>query len=174
MIQSGDAEQQLMTALYRDHGAAVLRFVLRYVDGDRQRAEDVVQETMLRAWRHLDALAAHRGDPRPYLLTVARNVLTDHWRAADRRPRLVDDDRFRAAAPSAEDIDSAVDAWIVAAALQRLTPEHRGVVRALHYEGRTVAETARLFGVPEGTIKSRSYYAVRALRAAFEEMGVVR
>lgn len=174
MNQEGDAEQQLMTALCRDHGAAILRFVSRYVDGDGQRAEDVVQETLLRAWRNLDALAVHRGNPRPYLLTVARNVLTDQWRAAARRPRLVDDDRFLAAVPSAEDIDSAVDAWLVAAALRRLTPEHRDVVRALHYEGRTVAETARLFDVPEGTVKSRSYYAVRALRAVFEEMGVVR
>jgi RNA polymerase sigma-70 factor (ECF subfamily) len=174
-VQRGaEPERQLMSALYRDHAAAIHRFVMRYVDGDEQRAEDVVQETLLRAWRHMDALTVGRGDPRPYLLTVARNVLTDQWRAASRRPRLVDDAEFLAAVPSAEDIDAAVDGWLVAAALTKLTPEHRDVVRALHYEGRTVAETALLFGVPEGTVKSRSYYAVRALRTVFEEMGVVR
>lgn len=174
MGSGNEAERELMTALYRDHGSAIHRFVLRYVDGDAQRAEDVAQETLLRAWRHLDALTVHRGDPRPYLLTVARNVLTDQWRAAARRPRLVDDERFLAAVPSADDIDAAVDGWLVGAALERLTPAHRDVVRSLHYEGRTVAETARRLGVPEGTVKSRSYYAVRALRAVFEEMGVLR
>ncbi|SDY91034.1 RNA polymerase sigma-70 factor, ECF subfamily [Modestobacter sp. DSM 44400] len=174
MPERDDDGRQLMTDLCQDHAEVVFSFVLRYVDGDRQRAEDVVQETLLRVWRHRDGLDDRRGNVRPYLLTTARNVLTDQWRAAQRRPRLVSDETTLAAAPSGEDIDAAVEGWLVAEALQRLTPAHRDVVRALHYEGRSVADTARLLGVPEGTVKSRSYYAVRALRAAFEEMGVIR
>lgn len=169
----GSADQRLMTALYAEHADALFSFVRRYV-ADRQRAEDVVQETLLRAWRHLDRLDVHSGNPRSYLFTVARNVLTDQWRSEQRRPRLVSDDQAVAAVPDDGDIDAAVEGWVVAEALRRLTAEHRQVVQALYYEGRTVADTANRLGIPVGTVKSRCYYAVRALRAAFQEMGVLR
>ncbi len=162
-----------MRGLYEQHVDVVFAFVLRYVP-DRQAAEDVVQETMLRAWRHLDRIDPVRGSPRPYLLTVARNVITDLWRAGERRPRLVNDDAALARAPSDDEVDRVVEAWSIADALGRLSPEHRAVVQALFFEDRSVADAAARLGVPEGTVKSRSYYAVRALRAACEEMGVLR
>jgi len=162
-----------MTALYAEHAGALFRFVLRYAS-DHQRAEDVVQETLLRAWRHLDELDRRGGNPRAYLFTVARNVLTDMWRAEQRRPSLVGADHALVRIPSEENIDAAIEGWLVAEALRRLTPEHRAVVQALYYGGQSVAEAAQTLGVPPGTVKSRSYYAVRALRAAFEEMGVLR
>ena len=67
-----------------------------------------------------------------------------------------------------------MEGWLVRAALDRLSAEHRQVVESVYYDGRTVADTARRLSVPEGTVKSRAYYAVRALRAVFEEMGVLR
>jgi RNA polymerase sigma-70 factor (ECF subfamily) len=166
-------QDRLLTALYEQHGDALLAFVQRYVP-DRGSAEDVVQETLLRTWRHIDRVDIHTGNPRAYLFTVARNVLTDQWRAARARPRLVGDEGAVAAVPSDEDVEAAVERWTVGEALQRLTPEHRAVVQALYFDGRTVAETAHQLGVPAGTVKSRSYYAVRALRSALEEMGVLR
>ncbi len=172
-VRDGGSARQLMAQLYRDHAAALFAFALHYADGDRQRAEDVVQETLLRAWRTWGTLDGHR-NPRPYLFTVARNVLTDQWRAARRRPQLVADEVALAAHPSPEVLDGVEDGWLVGDALRRISPEHRAVVHALYYEGRTVAEAARVLGVPEGTVKSRSYYAVRALRAALEGNGVVR
>lgn len=162
-----------MRALYAQHADVLLGFVLRYTP-DRSAAEDVVQETMLRAWRNLDRIDPARGSPRPYLLTVARNVLTDRWRASERRPRLVSDDRALGCAPTDDDVDQALDGWLIHEALSRLTAEHAAVVRALFFDDQSVAAAAVALGVPQGTVRSRSYYAVRALRAAFEEMGVTR
>ncbi|PYC66783.1 RNA polymerase subunit sigma, partial [Streptomyces tateyamensis] len=76
-----------MRALYRDHAGPLLGFVLHLVGGDRQRAEDVVQETLLRAWRHADQLDPNAGSLRPWLVTVARRIVIDgHRRAAARPP----------------------------------------------------------------------------------------
>lgn len=169
-----DREQvQLLTALFEQHGDALLAFVRRYVP-DHGSAEDVVQETMLRTWRHVDRLDPETGNLRAFLFTVARNVLTDRWRAEQSRPRLVSDEAAVAALPSDEDVESAVERWTVAEALQRLTPEHRAVIQGLYFEGRSVADVAARLGVPAGTVKSRSYYAVRSLRAVLEEKGVLR
>lgn len=162
-----------MTALYEEHAGVLFAFVMRYVDS-RAQAEDVVQETLLRAWRHVDRIDGTKGDPRAYLMTVARNVLTDQWRAARSRPRLVPGEPDEARLPSGDEVDAALERWLVGEALARLTPEHRSVVQSLYYDGRTVNETAAALGVPAGTVKSRSYYALRALRTVFEEMGVVR
>lgn len=85
------SDEQLMTALHDAHAGALFAFALRYVD-DRDHARDVVQETLLRAWRNLDKIDPEHTNPRAYLFTVARNLLTDQWRAAQHRPRLVNDD----------------------------------------------------------------------------------
>lgn len=166
-------EQRLMTSLHDEHAGRLYAFVLRYVH-DRDLACDVVQETLLRAWQHLDELDSRRGDTRSYLFAVARNLITDQWRAAQRRPRLVHNDEALDAASAPDQLDAALTGWLVTDALGRLTPEHRAVIEALYYRGSTVAAAAGELGLPEGTVKSRSYYAVRALRAIFEEMGVLR
>lgn len=148
-------------------------FVGRLVD-DPAKVQDVVQETMLRAWRNLDAIDPRLGDPRSYLFTVARNVVIDQWRADQRRPRLVADDRAPAAEAVEDGLDARVDTWMVHQALERLSDEHRAVIDRLYYAGATVNETAHLLGIPPGTVKSRAYYAVRMLRTAFDEMGMTR
>jgi len=166
-------DEELMTALYTEHYAVLLGFISRYVH-DRHRAEDLVQETLLRAWKHIDHLDTEPGRTRSYLLTIARNVVTNAWRAEQRRPHLVSDEAAVASVPSADNVDQLVEGWLVAEALERLSPDHQAVVRALYYEGQSVAGAAHALSVPEGTVKSRAYYAVRALRTAFEEMGVLR
>jgi RNA polymerase sigma-70 factor, ECF subfamily len=167
------SDEELMTALYTEHYAVLLSFISRYVH-DRHKAEDLVQETLLRAWRHIDHLDTEPGRTRSYLLTIARNVVTNAWRAEQRRPHLVQDEAAVAAMPSADNVDQLVEGWLVAEALERLSAEHQAVVRAMYYEGQSVADAARQLSVPEGTVKSRAYYAVRALRTVFEEMGVLR
>ena len=165
-------EEELMTALYTEHYGVLLGFISRYVH-DRHRAEDLVQETLLRAWRHIDHLDTDLGRTRSYLLTIARNVVTNAWRAEQRRPHLVADEPAVAAVPSADNVDQLVEGWLIAEAMNRLSADHQAVVRAMYYEGQSVADAARLLSVPEGTVKSRAYYAVRALRTVFEEMGVL-
>lgn len=166
-------DQRLMTVLHDQHAGALYAFALRYVD-DRDQARDVVQETLLRAWRHLDKLDPEHTDPRAYLFTVARNLLTDQWRASQRRPHLVHDDVRLEAQPAPDELDDVIQGWLVSAALDRLTPQHRQVIEALYYRGNSVASAAADLGLPEGTVKSRTYYAMRALRAIFEEIGVTR
>jgi RNA polymerase sigma-70 factor (ECF subfamily) len=166
-------DEELMTALYTEHYAVLLSFISRYLQ-DRHRAEDLVQETLLRAWRHIDHLEPDPARTRSYLLTIARNVVTNAWRAEQRRPHLVADEAAVEAVPSTDNVDQLVEGWLVAEAIERLSADHRAVVQAMYYEGQTVADAARKLSVPEGTIKSRAYYAVRALRQAFEEMGLLR
>jgi len=166
------ADDELIRLLADEHGGALYAFCVRFT-GDRQRAEDVVQEVLLRAWRQLGSLGPEHGPVRPWLFTVARNLLTDQHRAAAARPRLVcDEPALSGAAVATDEIDRAVESWAMADALRRLTPEHRDVLVQSYWHGRSVADTARVLGIPAGTVKSRTYYAVRALRLALEEMGV--
>jgi RNA polymerase sigma-70 factor (ECF subfamily) len=165
-----DADAELVRLLHAEHAGAVYAFCVRWT-GDAQRAEDVVQEVFLRAWRSLSTADLQTRPVRPWLLAVARNLLTDLHRAQGSRPQIVDDAGL-AQVPAPDELDRAVESWQVAAALQRLSPEHREVLVHSHWMGRSVAETAALLGVPPGTVKSRTYYALRALRLVLEEKGV--
>jgi RNA polymerase sigma-70 factor (ECF subfamily) len=165
-----DADAELVRLLHDEHAGAVYAFCVRWT-GDAQRAQDVVQEVFLRAWRNLSTADLQTRPVRPWLLAVARNLLTDLHRAQGSRPQLVDDAGL-AQVPAPDELDRAVESWQVAAALQRLSPEHREVLVHSHWMGRSVAETAALLGVPPGTVKSRTYYALRALRLVLEETGV--
>lgn len=164
-------DDQLVRMLYGEHSGPLYAFCLRWT-GDVQRAEDVVQEVFLRAWRNLSRVDLSTQPARPWLMAVARNVLTDQHRAQRSRPVTTDDEAALASIPAVDELDRAVESWQVATALQRLTPEHREVLVHAHWMGRSVAETAAVLGIPPGTVKSRTYYAVRALRLALEEMGV--
>ena len=165
------AEDELMRALHNDHAGALWSYALQLTGGDRSRAEDVVQETLLRAWRHISVLEDSQGSARAWLFTVARNIVIDEWRT--KRSHL----EFAVAevpevASQNDRTDQLLQSWVVAEAVTKLSPEHRAVLRECYYRGRPVAEAARLLGIPEGTVKSRTHYALRALRLALEEMGV--
>src|SRR4029450_13640075 len=140
-------DEELMTALYTEHYAVLLSFVLRYVH-DRHRAEDMVQETLLRACKHPDRLDTDQGRTRSYLLTIARNVVTNAWRAEQRRPHLVGDEAAVNAVPSADNVDQLVEGWLVAEALERLSAEHQAVGRAMDHEGQSGAGGGRGVGGP--------------------------
>src|SRR5258705_12975467 len=79
-------DEELIRALHAEHGDALFVHALRLCDGDRQRAEDLVQETLLRAWRHPEALDPDRGSARAWLFTTARHLAIDAWRR--REPRV--------------------------------------------------------------------------------------
>ena len=149
--------------LFDEHGRSVLAYATR-LTGDRAAAEDVVQETFLRAWKNADKLDEGHGSVRGWLLTVARNIVTDRARARAARPTEVNDVGNRTTV-DADHSESVVNSIVVLDALDKVSSEHREVLVELYYNGRSVAETATALGVPPGTVKSRSYYALRALRA---------
>jgi RNA polymerase sigma-70 factor (ECF subfamily) len=165
------AGDELLRTLYAEHAGPLLGYVIKLTDGDRQRAEDVVQETLLRAWRHPESLDPSRGSLRPWLWTVARNIVVDAARARRARPQEVAEDAL-AVIPVEDQIDQALLSWEVAEALSTLSDDHRAVLVETYYRGRTVAEAAEVLGIPAGTVKSRAFYALRALRLALEERGI--
>jgi RNA polymerase sigma-70 factor, ECF subfamily len=166
-------DEERLTALFDEHGGPLFAYALQLSAGDRQRAEDVVQETLLRAWRHPEALTPERGSARAWLRTVARNIAFDAYRARRARPREVSIELADRVADPADAIDRALEAWIVAEALESLTLAHRQVLIETFYRGGSVAEASVALGVPPGTVKSRTFYALRALRVALVEQGVL-
>jgi RNA polymerase sigma-70 factor (ECF subfamily) len=146
-----DSEVALMQALHEEHAAALWGYVVRLTGNDRARTEDVVQETLLRAWRHSSVLDGSQGSVRAWLFTVARNIVVDEWRARRIRPELTMADPPEA--PGTGDrTDELLLSWVVADALTRLSEEHRAVLVECYYRGRSVAETASLLCIPAGSV----------------------
>ena len=166
------AEERLRR-IYAEHGAALLAFATRACGGDRQRAEDVVQEVLVRAWRHPEVSEGGPQGERAWLITVARNVAIDAFRAQRARPTEVGGAALDAVAalPGDDELDRAVEAWTVAAALDALPPHHRDVLVETFFRGRSVAEAEQVLGIPAGTVKSRAFHALRSLRRILVEGG---
>jgi RNA polymerase sigma-70 factor (ECF subfamily) len=166
-------DEDAVAALYREHGAALRRFAVGAVGS--ARAEDLVQEAIIRVWRQSPPATQSL---RAYLYRTVRNLIVDQHRLAARRPHTVasleaNPDGF-AVAVDAERFDELLDRVVMEEALARLTPEHRQALVAVHYRRLSVAEAALELGVPAGTVKSRCFYALKALRSALDEMGVDR
>jgi RNA polymerase sigma-70 factor (ECF subfamily) len=168
-----DQDAELLRAIFAEHGDALYAHALRLASGDRQKAEDLVQETLLRAWRHPEALDPDRGSVRAWLFTTARNLAIDSWRRRSVRVGEVITDSPPEPATD-DETDRTVEGWLIAEALGRLSPVHREVLVECFYQGRSVAEAAARLGVPPGTVKSRTHYALRSLRLVLEEMGVTQ
>ena len=161
----------LLRAMHDAHGQSLLRYVLRLTRGDMPFAEDVVQESLLRLWRKPEVLAQPSESVRAWLFTVARNQVIDDRRSARFGRELRTDNVPEP--PPADAIGPAVDKWLLADALKSLSAEHRTAIVRAYYLGQTVADIAEKEGIPAGTVKSRLHYALRALRDALQEKGVV-
>lgn len=151
---------------YSAHAAELYGFAVRSL-GDAGLAEEAVQETFLRAWRAGDRFDPQIGSLRTWLFAILRNVVIDLGRARAARPTVADG----AVEPTVEPFDEALLAWQIEEAMRRIGEQHRRVLVETYYRGRPYAEVAEELGVPEGTVKSRVYYGLRALRVVLEEMG---
>ncbi len=159
-----------MRALHDEHASALWSFALRLTGGDHARAQDVVQEAMMRAWRHPEVLDPDRGSVRGWLFTTARRIVIDEWRRSEVRPTVYTDQVPETISP--DGVDAALQAWLIQDALAALSPAHRDVLVECFLHGRSVADAAHVLGIAPGTVKSRTHYALRALKLALEEMGV--
>jgi RNA polymerase sigma-70 factor, ECF subfamily len=148
------ADEEFVAALYAEHGRALLRYALHLTRGDRQHAEDLVQETIIRAWRHLDRLAGRLA--RPWLFATARSLAADEYRARRRNPAP-------AAMPTVHDPDRELVYRDIADAFASLSPEQRSILTAC-YAILSVEDTAATLGITPGNV-------LRALKHALEERG---
>jgi RNA polymerase sigma-70 factor (ECF subfamily) len=151
---------------YAAHAGELYGFAVRSLD-DAGLAEEAVQETFLRAWRAGERFDPEIGSLRTWLFAILRNVVIDLGRARAVRPRVAEG----GIEPSVEPLDDALLSWQVEEAMRRIGDDHRRVLVETYYRGRPYAEVASELGVPVGTVKSRVYYGLRALRIVLEEMG---
>jgi RNA polymerase sigma-70 factor (ECF subfamily) len=163
------SDADLLRALHDEHAAALWAYTVRLTGGDRGRAQDVVQETLLRAWRTPDVLAQSRGSVRGWLCTVARRIVIDEWRANRHRGEQLTAEVPEL--PVSDEANAIVERAAVLDALRVLSPEHRAVLVECYYRGASVNEAAERLGIAPGTVKSRTHYAMRALKLALEERG---
>jgi RNA polymerase sigma-70 factor (ECF subfamily) len=168
-------DEKRLRAEYSKHSGTLLAHVRGLIRGDRQHAEDIVQETFLRLWQNPPVLAETRTSVRAWLFTVASRIVIDRWRRA-RLVEVSDDGAatlLAATSLSDDEMDQVLTRWLVHDALNSLSPNHRAVIIEMYYRGQSLADTARALGVPVGTVQSRRHYAIRALRLALEERGLV-
>jgi RNA polymerase sigma-70 factor (ECF subfamily) len=169
LVASGDRDEPLVE-LYRRYARRVYGLGLHLLR-DAGLAEDLVQETFVRLWRSAARFDPGRGTVRAFVFTIARRAAVDLWRrrrglsvAADDGPeQAVDDDAFDALLVSLE----------LREALDDLTPKHREVLE-LHYRADlTQQQIAERLEIPLGTVKTRTYHALRALKQRLEERDVL-
>jgi RNA polymerase sigma-70 factor (ECF subfamily) len=165
-----ESEEQRFIGIVSTHRAPLLNYTLRLVNGDAGRAEDVVQETFVRAWRRIERLTPDQGSVNAWLRRVAYNVAIDGHRMRRVRPdevELAPED-----AALREDVDHADGVLMeiaVAQLLESVWPEHRDVLVEVYLHDRTATQAAAVLGIPVGTVKSRLHYALRMLRETMPE-----
>jgi RNA polymerase sigma-70 factor, ECF subfamily len=158
-----------IAGFYDLHGAELYRFSYRMLQ-DRHRAEEAVQDTFVRAWKHSDKWNGALGSQRTWLFSIAHNVCIDAIRARSSRPAL--------AHPSVENtestepsLESAMDSWLVEEALRRIREDQRVAIVETYLKGKSYSEVAAATGANEATLRSRVFYGLKALRLALEELG---
>jgi RNA polymerase sigma-70 factor (ECF subfamily) len=161
------ADERGLTAAFTAHGGELFGYARRSL-GDAGLAEEAVQETFVRAWRARDRFDPSLGGIRAWLFAIERRIIIDL--ARKRAVRSID--RLPYERPTENtDLEEAMRGWLVEEALRRIRPEHRAVVVEIYFRGRPSSEVADLLGIPEGTVRSRLFYALKALRLALDEVG---
>ncbi|GGJ37124.1 RNA polymerase sigma factor [Streptomyces brasiliensis] len=163
-----DGDSAAMAVLYDRH-AGWLHARLTRRCADPEVVREVLQDTFVTVWR---SAAGHRGqEAGGWLWTIAARRLVDARRAQERAARGERPDTWHEPAPSTEErVLAGLEYGDVGTALDRISPELRDVLRATVVDGLTTRETARLLGIPEGTVKSRALRARAELRAALARL----
>ena len=175
-----DRETELLFAVAAgDRGAPLKELYHRYEGrlyglglrllGDAGLAEELVQETFLRLWRSADRYDGERGAPSTFIFTIARRLAVDLWRRPSSRPFA----ESPADEPvSGDAVERVITQLTVRDALDSLSESHREVLALSYGQDLKQADIAERLGIPLGTVKTRTYHALRSLKAALEERSV--
>jgi RNA polymerase sigma-70 factor (ECF subfamily) len=160
--RSSTSDDEALRQMYTDNAPALRAYVRRFTT-DAQ-ADDIVQETFIRAWRHLDRLQSDSRPVRPWLIRVARHLLTDAARHDQRRPATVQDEATAATVGVDGGLDRVLDQQVLLQALKQLPAGQLAVLVESWVYGASLDAVADHLGIPTGTARSRKHYALRALR----------
>jgi RNA polymerase sigma-70 factor (ECF subfamily) len=176
----GDEEAALLAQVAGgDRGVALRQLYGRYEGrlyglglkllGDQSLAEELVQETFVRLWRKAGQFDPEKGSVATFVFTIARRIAVDLWRRPSSRPFAPEP--MDEAAPG-DAMDRVLVGLTVRHALDSLSPAHREVLELSYRQDLKQSQIAEKLGLPLGTVKTRTYHALRALKAALEQGGV--
>ncbi len=172
LASAASGDERAASVLYDAYADALYGYGLHHL-GDRELAEELVQRVLEKVWRRAHTYDPSRGPVRAFVFAIARSTVADLWRASARAPHPIGE--VAAEVGAVDDVaDRLLLAATVRAALERLTPDHRRVLELAYSRGLTQREVAEVLDLPLGTVKSRTYYALKAFRLACEELGVTR
>jgi RNA polymerase sigma-70 factor (ECF subfamily) len=165
-VAAGDRGDPLRE-LYRRYAGRIFGLGVQLL-GDRGLAEELVQESFVRLWRNADRFDPGRGSAATFVFTIARRLAVDLWRRPSSRPGHPEPPPL----PDDDHVDRLVDRLGVRDAMNSLSDAHRQILELSYGDQLKQTEIADRLNIPLGTVKTRSFHAVRALRAALEERGI--
>ena len=170
LTRAAHGDEDAVARLYDAYAGPLYGFGLRRL-GDPALAEELVQTVMTRIWRFSARYEPARGSVRTWVFAIARTTAVDLHRG---RPRAQPTEILPENPEVVDELDGLLRAEAVRAALDRLTPEHREVLELAYFRGYSQSEISDRLGLPLGTVKSRTFYALKAFRLACDELGVDR
>lgn len=160
-------DERALAELYDTYAGPLYGYGLRRL-GEPQLAEEFVQGVMEKLWRLAARYDGTRASVTTWVFTIARSVAVDVHR---RRSRWEEPAEPSEQPDRADELEALLRAEVVRAALERLSSEHREVLVLAYFSSLSQPEIATRLGLPLGTVKSRTYYGLRAFRLACEELG---
>jgi RNA polymerase sigma-70 factor, ECF subfamily len=171
-IATGDTDA--MTTLWTEYAGRVRSLARSFTMVTSADAEDVVQETMAKVWRFADRFDPDRGTETTFVMTIARRIIIDRWRKVNSRPAEISSDVLPNVEPETEDVYTGLTVKsVLRDAIRNLSPLHRQVIELAYTDGLTQSEIADALEVPLGTIKTRTFNALRALRRQLNESEIL-
>jgi RNA polymerase sigma-70 factor, ECF subfamily len=172
LVETGDAEA--FATLYDRHGRMAYSLAYRIM-GEKQEAEDVIQEAFIKVWRSAGGYRVGRGSVRTWILSIVHNRGIDQIRSHASRGRM--QEKVEASTPHSEPSEAFAETWKntqqeqVREALNTLPPEQLKTLELAYFSGHTHVEIAERLDLPLGTVKGRMRLGLQKLRGVFQARG---